>query len=50
MDRGFDGAILVENIIESGNDFIIRAKSLDRIIYINNKKTKIKDYAKKIKD
>lgn len=49
MDRGFDGAILMENIIESGNDFIIRAKSLDRIIYINNEKTMIKDYAKKIK-
>lgn len=41
MDRGFDGAILMEKIIENGNDFIIRAKNLKRHVYVNGEKTTI---------
>lgn len=35
MDRGYDSAILMGKVLEMGSDFIIRAKSLDRNVYIN---------------
>ncbi len=38
MDRGFDGAILMEKNIENGNDFIISAKNLKRHVYLMVKK------------
>lgn len=46
MDRGFDGAILMEKIIEMGNDFIIRARNLKRNVYINDIKTDISTLSK----
>lgn len=49
MDRGYDGAILMEKVLEIGSDFIIRAKSLDRKIYVNGEKTTISDIAKHLK-
>lgn len=49
MDRGYDGAILMEKVLEIGSDFIIRAKSLDRKIYVNGEKTTISDIAKHMK-
>lgn len=45
MDRGFDGAILMQKIIGSGSDFIIRAKSLTRNVYVNGEKTTIRNIA-----
>ena len=35
MNRGYDSAILMEKVLEMGSAFIIRAKSLDRNVYIN---------------
>lgn len=49
MDRGFDGAILMEKIIELDNDFIIRARNLKRHVYVNGDKTTISDLARKHK-
>ena len=49
MDRGFDGSILMEKIIEMGNDFIIRAKNLNRYVYVNGEKTTISNLARKHK-
>lgn len=49
MDRGYDGAILMEKVLEIGSDFIIRAKSLDRKVYVNGEKTTISDIAKHMK-
>ncbi len=46
MDRGFDGAILMEKIIEMGSDFIIRAKNLKRNVYVSGEKTTISDLAR----
>ena len=46
LDRGFDGGIMMEKILNTGSNFIIRAKCLDRIVYLNGKKTKIKEIAK----
>ena len=34
LDRAFDGAVLMEKIIEMCNDFIVRAKSLTRNVYV----------------
>lgn len=49
MDRGFDGAILMEKTIEMGNDFIIRARNLKRHVYVNGDKTTISNLARKHK-
>ena len=49
MDRGYDGAILMEKVLEIGSDFIIRAKSLDRKVYVNGEKTTISNIAKHMK-
>ena len=49
MDRGYDSAILMEKVLEMGSDFIIRAKSLDRNVYINGEKNTISNIAKHIK-
>ena len=49
MDRGYDSAILMEKVLEMGSDFIIRAKSLDRNVYINGEKSTISNIAKNIK-
>ena len=49
MDRGYDSAILMEKILEIGSDFIIRAKSLDRNVYVNGEKTTISNIARCIK-
>lgn len=46
MDRGFDGAILMEKIIEMGSDFIIRAKNLKRHVYVSGEKTTISNLAR----
>ena len=45
MDRGFDGAILMEKVIKMGSDFIIRAKCLTRNVYVNGDKTTIRNIA-----
>ena len=49
MDRGFDGSILMGKIIGMGNDFIIRAKNLNRYVYVNGEKTTISNLARKHK-
>lgn len=49
LDRGFDGAIMMQKIIEMGCDFIVRAKELKRNIYINGNKTTISETARKLK-
>lgn len=49
MDRGYDSAILMEKVLEMGSDFIIRAKSLDRNVYINGEKNTISNIEKNIK-
>ena len=49
MDRGYDGTILMEKVLEIGSDFIIRAKSLDRKVYVNGEKTTISNIAKHMK-
>ncbi len=49
MDRAYDSAILMEKILEMGSDFIIRAKSLDRNVYVNGEKTTISNIARCIK-
>ena len=46
MDRGFDSAILMEKVLEIGSDFIIRAKSLDRNVYVNGEKKTISNVAR----
>ena len=46
LDRGFDGTILMENIIEMDNDFIVRAKCLTRKVYVNGVKTTISNLAR----
>lgn len=45
MDRGFDGAILMEKVMKMGSDFIIRAKCLTRNVYVNGDKTTIRNIA-----
>lgn len=49
LDRGYDGAPLMQKIIEIGSDFIIRAKYLTRNIYVNGEKTTIRNIALKHK-
>lgn len=49
MDRGFDGAILMEKTIEIGSDFIVRARNLNRHVYVNGDKTTISNLARKHK-
>ena len=49
LDRGFDGAILMQKMIEMGCDYIVRAKNLKRNIYVNGNKTNISETAKKLK-
>lgn len=39
----------MEKVIEMGSEFIIRAKSLDRIVYVNGERTTISNIARKIK-
>ena len=46
LDRAFDGAILMEKIIEMCNDFIVRAKCLTRNVYVNGIKTTISNLAR----
>ena len=46
LDRAFDAAILMEKIIEMGNDFIVRAKCLTRKVYFNGIKTTISNLAR----
>lgn len=48
-DRGFDGAIFMQNIIEMGCDFIIRANHTNRSVYVNNEKTSIENIKSKLK-
>lgn len=48
-DRGFDGAIFMENIIKNDSDFIIRARNLNRYVYLRGEKIKITDIASKCK-
>lgn len=45
MDRGFDGAILMEKVLKTGSNFIIRAKCLTRNVYVNGEKTTIRNIA-----
>lgn len=49
MDRGYDSAILMENLVKMGADFIIRAKCLTRNVYVNGEKTTIRNIALKHK-
>ena len=49
MDRGFDGAILMEKVLKTSSDFIIRAKCLTRNVFVNGEKTTIRDIAIKHK-
>lgn len=49
MDRGFDGANIMEDIINNGDDFIIRASHLNRKIIVNNETTTISNLAQKCK-
>ena len=49
FDRGFDGAILMKKMAKLGCDFIIRANHLNRIVYVDGKKTTISNLAKKHK-
>lgn len=49
MDRGYDSAILMENLVKMGADFIIRAKFLTRNVYVNGEKTTIRNIALKHK-
>lgn len=49
MDRGYDGAILMENVVKMNSDFIIRAKYLKRNVYVNGDKTTIQNLALKHK-
>ena len=49
LDRGFDGAILMQKMIEMGCDFIVRARDLKRNIYVNGNKTTISETARKLK-
>lgn len=49
MDRGYDGAILMENVVKMKSDFIIRAKYLKRNVYVNGDKTTIQNLALKHK-
>lgn len=48
LDRGFNGAIMMQQIIEIGCDFIVRTRNLKRNIYINGNKTTISEPAKRI--
>ncbi len=48
-DRGYDSAILMEKIIENKDNFIIRVKSLNRIVYVNGEKTSINNLVLKHK-
>ena len=48
-DRGYDSAILMENLVKMGADFIIRAKFLTRNVYVNGEKTTIRNIALKHK-
>ena len=50
MDRGFDGAILMEKTIEIGSDFIVRARNLKRHVYVNGDKITISNLARKHKE
>lgn len=49
FDRGYDGAILMEKMAKLGCDIIIRARYLDRKVYVDGEKTTISDLAKKHK-
>lgn len=49
MDRGYDGAILMEKIIKTDCDFIIRANSLKRKVIEKGKQTTISDIGKSCK-
>lgn len=49
MDRGYDGAVLMGKVVQMGADFIIRANSLDRTVYVNGEKTTISNLARKLK-
>lgn len=49
MDRGYDGAILMEKIIKMNSDFIIRANSLKRKVIEKGKQTTISDIGKSCK-
>ena len=48
IDRGFDGANMKE-IMNNGDDFIIRASHLNRKILLNNETTTISDLTQKCK-
>lgn len=50
MDRGFDEANIVEEIINNCDDFIIRDSHLNRKILLNNETTTISDLAHKCKE
>lgn len=49
LDRGYDGAVLMEKMIETGSNFILRAKCLTRNVYVNGEKTTIRNIALKHK-
>ncbi len=49
LDRGYDGAQLMQKMIEIGSEFIVRAKCLTRNVYVNGEKTTIRNIALKHK-
>ena len=49
MDRWYDSAIIMEKVLEMGSDFIIRAKYLDRNVYLNGEKATISNIVKHTK-
>ena len=49
LDRAYDGANIMEEIIKNGDDFIVRANHLNRRIEVSGKQTTISELAKKCK-
>lgn len=49
LDRAYDGANTMEEIIKNGDDFIVRANHLNRRIEVSSKQTTISELAKKCK-
>ena len=48
-DRGYDSGLMMGKVIELGNDFIIRANKLNRLVTFKNNKYKVRELAKKTK-
>lgn len=48
-DRGYDSGLIMGKIIESGNDFIIRANKLNRHIIYKNNEVELRNIAQSVK-